>query len=456
MGRLFISYTRANSKSASALSTCFKACGYDVFYDVELIAGDAWDTRLEAELDRADIVVVLWSTASRERAFVRNEARYALNRGILVPARLDDCAIPLEFSHVQCADLRNWTGSHDAAFQALLTAVQNTVAAPVAQKKPTADNQNLQGDPKEPGLGFGVRLREFLKPRQTQRPGDPPDLTIDISQRDAKLRAHSFGFNPRLTDLYMQAIAHAQSMNAFAHPEASDQDIAQLARTAEIQGIEATFRARHAALRKNSVNSFRRLALACPHPSKPSLPPLSGTFYGTVSKNCANGWGVFKADDFDDMPNYPTGSTWTMAGLWEDSLLTGHAIILEDWIYEGGTREATEAYLGQVDQGQQRGYGSIGTEFRHGARFFSSVKTGVFDRARDTSLCVAYKPDDWTYDNAGRYDPTEAFWRTEGDKHAGHRREISFFSEEWTTPKAKLARNDALFIEIDWPTTSTL
>jgi hypothetical protein len=107
MADLFISYARSDREKARQIATAFEIEGYTVFYDADLAPGDAWDRRIEDELASAAAVVVLWSEASRDRTWVRNEAREALARGILCPASIETCSIPVEFSHLHSADLRD-------------------------------------------------------------------------------------------------------------------------------------------------------------------------------------------------------------------------------------------------------------------------------------------------------------------------------------------------------------
>jgi hypothetical protein len=108
MADIFLSYARADVVPAKAIADRLLALGFSVFYDQRIPTGDAWDQRIEHELSLASAVIVLWSMSSRERPWVRNEAREGLKRGILLPASLDDCEIPLEFRHVQTTALQGF------------------------------------------------------------------------------------------------------------------------------------------------------------------------------------------------------------------------------------------------------------------------------------------------------------------------------------------------------------
>lgn len=84
-----------------------------MFFDAHIDVGESWDRRIERELTGAGAVVVLWSRLSTESDWVRLEARSGKSRGVLCPALIEDVAVPLEFSSIQCADLRSWQGEPD-------------------------------------------------------------------------------------------------------------------------------------------------------------------------------------------------------------------------------------------------------------------------------------------------------------------------------------------------------
>jgi hypothetical protein len=106
MSDVFISYKREDRAIAARLAKVFADAGLSVFFDASIPVGDMWDETIEAELNAARAVVVLWSAYSVESRWVRLEARRALERRTLLPALVQDCAIPLEFSDIQSADIR--------------------------------------------------------------------------------------------------------------------------------------------------------------------------------------------------------------------------------------------------------------------------------------------------------------------------------------------------------------
>jgi hypothetical protein len=138
MTDIFLSYASEDRERASKLASSLEACGWSVWWDRKIIAGQTFDQVIEHELETAKSVVVLWSKDSISSEWVKNEAAVAAERGVLVPALIGLVKLPLEFRRKQAADLVNWDGdpSHKG-FQALCdgiaakaTNVRRTVLRP--------------------------------------------------------------------------------------------------------------------------------------------------------------------------------------------------------------------------------------------------------------------------------------------------------------------------------------
>lgn len=110
MADVFISYANEDRERAAHLARAFEARGWSVWWDRKIIAGQSFDLAIERELDAARSVVVLWSKDSVASEWVKNEASHAVERGVLVPAIVDDARLPLEFRRRQTADLIGWRG----------------------------------------------------------------------------------------------------------------------------------------------------------------------------------------------------------------------------------------------------------------------------------------------------------------------------------------------------------
>lgn len=108
---VFLSYARQDRTNAESVAAALRAHGWSVWMDTALHAGDYWDETIERAMREARCVVVLWSGASVSSHFVRTEAEYARERGILVPARLEEVEAPYGFARLHTANLTGWEGS---------------------------------------------------------------------------------------------------------------------------------------------------------------------------------------------------------------------------------------------------------------------------------------------------------------------------------------------------------
>jgi hypothetical protein len=134
------------------MADALEARGWTVWWDRKLIVGQSYDQVIEHELEVAKSVVVLWSKEAILSEWVKNEAAAAAERGILVPALIDNIKLPLEFRRRQTADLIDWDGdpSH-SGFLALCDGIEvkaaNVRSALPDQGRPPAPSEFRQGRP---------------------------------------------------------------------------------------------------------------------------------------------------------------------------------------------------------------------------------------------------------------------------------------------------------------------
>ena len=112
--RVFLSYARADRPRAAALAQALQAAGLEVWWDAEIMGGDAFANSIETALDAADVVVVAWSQASVASDWVRDEAGHGRDRKRLVPVSLDGIVPPLGFRQYHAVDLSQWHGAEQA------------------------------------------------------------------------------------------------------------------------------------------------------------------------------------------------------------------------------------------------------------------------------------------------------------------------------------------------------
>lgn len=131
---VFLSYASEDRDRAGQVARGLEGCGWSVWWDRKIVAGEAFDQTIERQLESARCVVVLWSTASIASEWVKNEAAAAAERQVLVPVLVDDVKIPLEFRRRQTANLLDWNGdtSHEG-FEALREGVAARVGAASGQ-----------------------------------------------------------------------------------------------------------------------------------------------------------------------------------------------------------------------------------------------------------------------------------------------------------------------------------
>lgn len=173
MADVFISYASEDRDRADQLASALGALGWSVWWDRKIITGQAFDHVIERELENAKSIVVLWSKHSIRSEWVKNEAAAASERGVLVPATIENVKLPLEFRRKQTANLVDWTGelSH-SGFQALCEGVTNTIGGAPMQQAVLRQRWKLRWNPRWAltaittiaiTVGLGVYLAESLR-----------------------------------------------------------------------------------------------------------------------------------------------------------------------------------------------------------------------------------------------------------------------------------------------------
>jgi len=128
MADIFISYKKEDAGRVIRMVEALRAEGFDVWWDHGIKAGSEWDRSIHKELYAAKVVIAIWSEASVAAPWVKEEATVGKNRGVLVPARIDDVDPPLGFMMIQAADLVDWHGDRsDSRWAHFLDAVRSTL-----------------------------------------------------------------------------------------------------------------------------------------------------------------------------------------------------------------------------------------------------------------------------------------------------------------------------------------
>jgi TolB-like protein/Tfp pilus assembly protein PilF len=119
---IFISYARDDRPRVVPLAAALSAQGYDVWWDAMIEGGAGFAKMIEAKLDAADAVIVVWSANSVASDWVRDEAAHARDHKKLVPISIDGTEAPLGFRQYHSVDLTTWQGRADSAEMASIIA----------------------------------------------------------------------------------------------------------------------------------------------------------------------------------------------------------------------------------------------------------------------------------------------------------------------------------------------
>jgi TolB-like protein len=125
---IFLSYNREDAARAKHFAEAFAADGLEVWWDVALRSGEAYDEVTEAALRGARAVVVLWSPRSVVSRWCRAEATLAERNKTFLPVTIEPCERPIMFELTQTADLCGWSGDlADQAWRSFLGHVRDFV-----------------------------------------------------------------------------------------------------------------------------------------------------------------------------------------------------------------------------------------------------------------------------------------------------------------------------------------
>jgi adenylate cyclase len=127
LSRIFLSYARDDVDAAKQLADGLAQAGHDVWWDRHLHGGSRFDREIEEALSNAEAVVVLWSKASLDSAWVKDEAAEARDSERLVPVSIGSAKPPLGFRQFHTIDLGSWTGHGlPDALEEMLNAIDRT------------------------------------------------------------------------------------------------------------------------------------------------------------------------------------------------------------------------------------------------------------------------------------------------------------------------------------------
>jgi hypothetical protein len=128
-GIVFVSYAHEDTARVEPLVGHLAAAGLNVWWDRAIPVGAAFRNVIQKMLDEAACVVVVWTTTSVDKDFVRSEANAGLRRGALMPVLLDAGArIPVGFTETHYLDLTTWDGLSTKPLLGLFESIRPVVA----------------------------------------------------------------------------------------------------------------------------------------------------------------------------------------------------------------------------------------------------------------------------------------------------------------------------------------
>ncbi len=141
MADVFVSYSRSDKARVAPLVAAIEAQGWSVWWDPAIDAGQQFDDQIDAELQAANAVLVIWTPTSVASRWVRGEARDAAERGILVPVRFEDARLPIDVRAIQTTNLDTWEEDPTSVpFQDLLRSLSAVIKRQRASVKSAASS----------------------------------------------------------------------------------------------------------------------------------------------------------------------------------------------------------------------------------------------------------------------------------------------------------------------------
>ncbi|HEV8422161.1 MAG TPA: TIR domain-containing protein, partial [Chthoniobacterales bacterium] len=139
MADVFVSYARSDKARVAPLVAAIEAKGWSVWWDPEITPGQQFDDQIEAEIDAAKAVLVIWTPTSVASRWVRGEAREAAERGILVPVRFEQARLPMDVRAIHTTDIDGWgENAESPQAQELLRALAAMIVRAQAAKSAKA------------------------------------------------------------------------------------------------------------------------------------------------------------------------------------------------------------------------------------------------------------------------------------------------------------------------------
>ena len=178
MAHLFISYSRNDRPVIEKLAVALEEAGHSVWWDRHIRGGAAFAKDIESQLQKADAIIVAWSSDANESDWVKDEAVFARDKGKLIPICLTDCEAPMGFRQYQTLDFQNWKGDLAApVLHSLFSAIAEVAGGepPVAPAEKTALQKIATQRTLKLGAGVAAIALIAIAAFLILRPGGPDE-----------------------------------------------------------------------------------------------------------------------------------------------------------------------------------------------------------------------------------------------------------------------------------------
>ncbi len=190
MADVFVSYARNDKARVAPLVAAIEAKGWSVWWDPDITPGQEFDDQIEAEIEAALAVLVVWTPASVTSRWVRGEAREAAERGVLVPVRFEQARLPMDVRAIHTTDLDGW-GENPAGPQAqeFLRALGTMIARSQASRAPSSRGTSASASGEDSKL-FTICVLPFVNmsgdsEQEYFSDGITEDIITDLSKVSA-------------------------------------------------------------------------------------------------------------------------------------------------------------------------------------------------------------------------------------------------------------------------------
>src|SRR5438132_604642 len=112
MADVFLSYAHQDIKRAEWLAGLLEDAGLTVWWDRRMVAGDKIHNVIDEQIEKAKAIVVLWSPISVKSDWVLGEAQTAHELRKLVPIKIEECKLPINYRGIHTPDIYQSKAEH--------------------------------------------------------------------------------------------------------------------------------------------------------------------------------------------------------------------------------------------------------------------------------------------------------------------------------------------------------